>query len=131
MPGWTGFWPEYMACRPAHHKLQAKKNRPEGRFCVPEPGITGQEQPGQRRQQQRRQLRQQRLQRRQQQQQRRQQQRQLRRQRRQQQQQLRSRLQPLRSQLQQAQQLLLFGRKRSWKQPAERPGGRNISFDFP
>jgi hypothetical protein len=33
--------------------------------------------------------------------------------------------------LQQEQPLLLFGRKRSWKQPAEQPGGRNISFDFP
>jgi hypothetical protein len=33
--------------------------------------------------------------------------------------------------LRQEQQLLLFGRKRSWKQPAERPGVRNISFDFP
>jgi len=34
-------------------------------------------------------------------------------------------------QVQQAQQLLLFCRKRSWKQPTEQPGERNISFDFP
>ena len=34
-------------------------------------------------------------------------------------------------QLQREQRLLLFCRKRSWKQPAEQPGGRNISFDFP
>jgi hypothetical protein len=33
--------------------------------------------------------------------------------------------------LQRGQQLLLFCRKRSWKQPAEQPGERNISFDFP
>jgi hypothetical protein len=26
------------------------------------------------------------------------------------------------------QQLRLFGRKRSWKRPAEQPGERNISF---
>ena len=32
--------------------------------------------------------------------------------------------------LQRGQQLLLFGRKRSWKQPAEQLGGRNISFEF-
>jgi hypothetical protein len=32
---------------------------------------------------------------------------------------------------QQEQQLLLFCRKRSWKQPGEQPGVRNISFDFP
>jgi hypothetical protein len=32
---------------------------------------------------------------------------------------------------QQEQQLLLFCHKRSWKQPAEQPGVRNISFDFP
>ena len=33
--------------------------------------------------------------------------------------------------LQREQQLLLFCHKRSWKQPAEQPGERNISFDFP
>jgi hypothetical protein len=27
--------------------------------------------------------------------------------------------------------LLLWNRKRSWKQPGEQPGGQNISFDFP
>jgi hypothetical protein len=32
---------------------------------------------------------------------------------------------------QQEQRLLLFCHKRSWKRPAEQPGGRNISFDFP
>jgi hypothetical protein len=32
---------------------------------------------------------------------------------------------------QQEQQLLLFCRKRSWKQPGAQPGVRNISFDFP
>jgi len=33
--------------------------------------------------------------------------------------------------LQQEQRLLLFCHKQSWKQPAEQPGERNISFDFP
>ncbi|OJZ10962.1 MAG: hypothetical protein BGP20_09980 [Thiobacillus sp. 63-78] len=33
--------------------------------------------------------------------------------------------------LRREQPLLLFCRKRSWKQPAEQPGERNISFDFP
>jgi len=33
--------------------------------------------------------------------------------------------------LQRGLQLLLFCRKRSWKQPEEQPEGRNISFDFP
>jgi hypothetical protein len=38
---------------------------------------------------------------------------------------------PQQQALQQEQALLLFDRKQSWKQPAEQPGGRNISFDFP
>jgi len=46
-------------------------------------------------------------------------------------QQLRQLGQQLQQQGLQQQGLLLFGRKRSWKQPAEQPGGRNISFDFP
>jgi len=33
--------------------------------------------------------------------------------------------------LRQEQRLLLLCHKQSWKQPAEQPGERNISFDFP
>jgi hypothetical protein len=38
---------------------------------------------------------------------------------------------PQQQALQREQRLLVSCRKRSWKQPAEQPGGRNISFDFP
>jgi hypothetical protein len=90
------------------------------------PGITWQEQQQEQRREQQRQRREQ--QRQQQEQQRQQQEQQ-----RQQQEQLPSEQQQVLQQqaLQQEQRLLLFGRKRSWKQPAEQPGERNISFDFP
>jgi hypothetical protein len=105
--------------------LKAKKNRPEGRFFVPAPGITWQ-------QEQQRQPEQQQEQQRQPEQQQEQQRQRVRLQREQlQREQQLPEPEPQQQALQREQQLLLFGRKRSWKQPAEQPGERNISFDFP
>jgi len=94
-------------------------------FFVPCPGITWREREQQRQpEQQQRQPEQQQRQR--------EQQRQQREQQRQREQQLPEPEPELQRQaLQREQQLLLSCRKRSWKQPAEQPGGWNISFDFP
>jgi hypothetical protein len=100
-----------------------KKTGPKAGFFVPEPDITWQQERLQREQRER--LQREQLQREQLQQREPQQRERLPSEQQLQQQELQQ------QELRQEQQLLLFGRKRSWKQPAGQPGGRNISFDFP
>ncbi|MGA9163200.1 MAG: hypothetical protein WBZ31_01975 [Thiobacillus sp.] len=111
--GWLKPWPgSIVSC--GH-----KKTGPKAGFFVPWPGITWREQEQQRQrpgqQEQQRQRPEQQEQQRQ----------------RPEQQALQQQEPEQQQALQRAQQLLLFCRKRSWKQPTEQPGGWNISFDFP
>jgi hypothetical protein len=121
--GWLKPWPgSIVSC--GH-----KKTGPKAGFFVPWPGITWREQEQQR---QRPGQQEQQRQRPEQQEQQRQRPEQQEQQRQRPEQQALQQQEPEQQQaLQRAQQLLLFCRKRSWKQPTEQPGGWNISFDFP